>query len=87
MVWYVTKMPMEGLATFNCGQPPRYNFTQELEQTLSVSESVKIHFFIFDDGATALAEAAIPSKNPLWSQPSASITRAITNPVIPSLRG
>lgn len=75
------------LISFSCGQPPQYNLGSELSKRHPTSQSLKVNFFILNDGITALTEGATPLENPKWSQPNDLVLRAITDRVVPALTG
>lgn len=75
------------LLRFNCGRPPLYNLTGELKNKHPVSDTVRVHFFVLDDGVTALTEGATPQQIAPFSLPNALVVRALNDTVLPALNG
>ena len=75
------------LINFSCGKPPQYNLDKELSRNYPTSQSLKVNFFILNDGVTALTENATPLESPKWSQPDVLTVRAIKERIVPSLTG
>lgn len=75
------------LLKFTCGRPPFYNYSQEQARVRPTTETIRVHFFILDDGVTALTEGASPTEFPLISQPSAKVVDTIREAVVPALTG
>lgn len=75
------------LLRFNCGRPPLYNLTSELKNKQPVFDTVRVHFFVIDDGVTALTEDAMPQQISPFSRPGALVVRAFTDTVIPAVNG
>jgi len=75
------------LLTFNCGQPPRYDFTQQQATSMPMGQYMKLNVFILEDQVTTLAQDAQTGNSNWWSAPSDSVIRALDQTVLPSLNG
>jgi len=73
--------------SFRCGNPPLYDFDEEQERSLPVSQQVLLNVFILEDGATALGEGATFATSGLLGQPRADVLQAIQTQVMPKLTG
>lgn len=73
--------------TFNCGQPPHYNFSRVLAESMPIGEWLRLNVVILDDGVTTLTDGAIPTLKPAWSKPSARMREILQRDILPALGG
>ncbi len=75
------------LLAFDCGQPPRYNFSQVLSRAQPAEAELTVNVFVLDDGVTALTEGATPLENPIWSEPAADVRAAFHGEILDAVNG
>ncbi len=75
------------LITFNCGQPPRYDFTQQQAASMPMGQYMRLNVFVLEDQVTSLTQGAQTGQSNWWSAPSPLLIRALEDTILPSLNG
>lgn len=75
------------LVQFNCGQPPRYDFTQQQASSQPMGLYMKLNLFIVEDHITTLTQGAQTGTSTWWSAPAPEVIAALEQTIVPALNG